>query len=278
MGHVRMMAAAQPFISGAISKTVNMPKEATVEDIEQAFLEGWKLGVKALAVYRDGCKRTQPLNTTAAGADTLATQAQRTAVRRRLPDDRPAITHKLSIAGHEGYITVGMYEDGTPGEIFLVMAKEGSTISGLMDAFATSISLALQYGVPLKALIDKFSHMRFEPAGYTTNREIPIAKSIMDYIFRWLASKFLDAEDRAQVGIIERFDTAGVAEPVLPKLAANGAGKIGAGAVTSHGSNGDGYAFHMQEDAPSCAECGALMIRNGACYKCLNCGATSGCS
>jgi ribonucleoside-diphosphate reductase alpha chain len=137
----------------------------------------------------------------------------------------------------------------------------------------------LQYGVPLKALIDKFSHMRFEPAGYTTNREIPIAKSIMDYIFRWLASKFLDAEDRAQVGLIERFDTAGVAEPVLPKLAANGAGKIGvAGAVTSHGANGDGYAFHMQEDAPSCAECGALMIRNGACYKCLNCGATSGCS
>jgi ribonucleoside-diphosphate reductase alpha chain len=148
-----------------------------------------------------------------------------------------------------------------------------------MDALATSMPLAVQYGVPLTALIDKLSHMRFEPAGYTTTREIPIATSIMDYIFRWLASKFLDAEDRAQVGLIERFDTAGVAEPVLPKLAANGAGKIGvAGAVTSHGANGDGYAFHMQEDAPSCAECGALMIRNGACYKCLNCGATSGCS
>jgi ribonucleoside-diphosphate reductase alpha chain len=281
MGHVRMMAAAQPFLSGAISKTVNMPKEATVEDIEQAFLEGWKLGVKALAVYRDGCKRTQPLNTdtgTDAFAQTAA-QAQKTAVRRRLPDDRPAITHKFSIAGHEGYITVGMYDDGTPGEIFLVMAKEGSTISGLMDAFATSISLALQYGVPLHALIDKFSHMRFEPAGYTTNREIPIAKSIMDYIFRWLASKFLDAEARAQVGIIERIDTAEIAEPVLPRLAANGSGKRGAAVtVTSHMANGDGYTFHMQEDAPSCAECGALMIRNGACYKCLNCGSTSGCS
>ncbi|WP_089717254.1 vitamin B12-dependent ribonucleotide reductase [Candidatus Entotheonella palauensis] len=281
MGHVRMMAAAQPFISGAISKTVNMPKEATVEEIEQAYLEGWKLGVKALAIYRDGCKRTQPLNTES-GTDAVAeakTPSQRNAVRWRLPDDRPAITHKFSIAGHEGYITVGMYDDGSPGEIFLLMAKEGSTISGLMDAFATSISLALQYGVPLKDLIDKFSHMRFEPSGYTTNRAIPIAKSIMDYIFRWLASKFLDAEDRAQVGIIERIETAEVAEPVLPKLATNGAEKIGAAvAMTSHMSNGDGYTFHMQEDAPSCAECGALMIRNGACYKCLNCGSTSGCS
>ena len=280
MGHVRMMAAAQPFLSGAISKTVNMPKEATVEDIEQAFMEGWKLGVKALAIYRDGCKRTQPLNTDS-GVDAVAESAApspRTAVRWRLPDDRPAITHKFSIAGHEGYITVGMYDDGAPGEIFLVMAKEGSTISGLMDAFATSISLALQHGVPLKALIDKFSHMRFEPSGYTKNREIPIAKSIMDYIFRWLASKFLDAEDRAQVGIIERIDTAEITEPVLPRLVTNGAEKIAAAMAAPHTANGDGYTFHMQEDAPSCAECGALMVRNGACYKCLNCGSTSGCS
>jgi ribonucleoside-diphosphate reductase alpha chain len=197
-------------------------------------------------------------------------------VRRRLPNDRPAITHKFSIAGHDGYITVGMYEDGTPGEIFLVMAKEGSTISGLMDAFATSISLALQYGVPIKALIDKFSHMRFEPAGYTANREIPIAKSIMDYIFRWLASKFLDAEDRAQVGIIERVETS-PANAEVPKLLANSVQKVMAVAATQ-ATNGDGFTFHLQEDAPSCAECGALMIRNGACYKCLNCGATSGCS
>jgi ribonucleoside-diphosphate reductase alpha chain len=274
MGHIRMIAAVQPFLSGAISKTVNMPKEATVEDIEQAYLTGWKLGVKALAIYRDGCKRTQPLNT-AAQAETGSQPSK--PLRRRLPDDRPAITHKFSIAGHEGYITVGMFNDGTPGEIFLVMAKEGSTISGLMDAFATSISLALQYGVPLKALIDKFSHMRFEPSGYTKNKEIPFAKSIMDYIFRWLASKFLAPEERAQVGIIELADAAKTQEPTLPPLTMNGIEKMAATAVT-HTTSGDGFTFHLQEDAPPCAECGALMIRNGACYKCLNCGSTSGCS
>ena len=268
MGHIRMIAAVQPFLSGAISKTVNLPREATVEDIEQAYMAGWKLGVKALAIYRDGCKRTQPLNT---GATATATAAALKPVRRRLPDERPAITHKFSIAGHDGYITVGMFDDGSPGEIFLVMAKEGSTISGLMDAFATSISLALQYGVPLKALIDKFSHMRFEPSGYTNNREIPIAKSVMDYIFRWLASKFLDQEARAQVGIIERPEEKLAVTTVLPILNGNGV------AVASNGAE-EHYTFRLQEDAPSCAECGSLMVRNGACYKCLNCGATSGCS
>jgi ribonucleoside-diphosphate reductase alpha chain len=278
MGHIRMMAAVQPFLSGAISKTVNLPKEASVEEIEQAYMAGWQLGVKALAVYRDGCKRTQPLNTeNGPKAEAQAEAPALKPVRRRLPNDRPAITHKFSIAGHDGYITVGMYDDGTPGEIFLVMAKEGSTISGLMDAFATSISLALQYGVPIKALIDKFSHMRFEPAGYTANREIPIAKSIMDYIFRWLASKFLDAEDRAQVGIIERVDTASANAAEVSKLLANGVQKV-MPVAAAQATNGDGFTFHLQEDAPSCAECGALMIRNGACYKCLNCGATSGCS
>jgi ribonucleoside-diphosphate reductase alpha chain len=268
MGHIRMMAAVQPFLSGAISKTVNMPREATVEEIAQAYMAGWKLGVKALAIYRDGCKRTQPLNTSA-GEAVVATPKP---IRRRLPDERPAITHKFSIAGHEGYLTVGMFDDGVPGEIFLVMAKEGSTISGLMDAFATSISLALQYGVPLKALIDKFSHMRFEPAGYTNNREIPIAKSIMDYIFRWLASKFLNQEDRHQVGLIEQVDivqTTTVAVVAVPSSN---------GTATSNNDTEDHFTFRLQEDAPSCAECGALMIRNGACYKCLNCGATSGCS
>jgi ribonucleoside-diphosphate reductase alpha chain len=273
MGHIRMMAGVQPFLSGAISKTVNMPKEATIEEIEQAYIGGWKLGVKALAIYRDGCKRTQPLNTTANAERT--SQQPLKPIRRRLPDDRPAITHKFSIAGHEGYITVGMFDDGTPGEIFLVVAKEGSTISGLMDAFATSISLALQYGVPLKALIDKFSHMRFEPSGYTKNREIPFAKSIMDYIFRWLASKFLAPEDRAQVGIIEQPDGDTAAKPILPRLPMNGVEKM-AGATQA--APGGDFIFHLQEDAPPCAECGALMIRNGACYKCLNCGATSGCS
>jgi ribonucleoside-diphosphate reductase alpha chain len=278
MGHIRMMAAVQPFLSGAISKTVNMPKEATVEEIEEAYIAGWKLGVKSLAIYRDGCKRTQPLNTENDSGALVENQKSQP-LRRRLPDDRPAITHKFSIAGHEGYITVGMYEDGTPGEVFLLMAKEGSTISGLMDAFALAISYALQYGVPLRVLVDKFSHMRFEPAGYTANREIPIAKSIMDYLFRWMASKFLDTEDRAQVGIIERMDPGKVDEPGPPKLTPNGVGKTATvvGASTA-ASTGEAFAFHLQEDAPSCSECGALMIRNGACYKCLNCGATSGCS
>jgi ribonucleoside-diphosphate reductase alpha chain len=170
---------------------------------------------------------------------------------------------------------VGMYEDGSPGEIFLVMAKEGSTISGLMDAFATSISLALQYGVPLRALIDKFSHMRFEPAGFTNNKEIPIAKSVMDYIFRWLASKFLDQEDRVRVGVVEPVDE-GTTQPLLPGLLPRGGAKLGNGHVTAIAE--ERFPFRLQEDAPSCAECGALMIRNGACYKCLNCGATSGCS
>jgi len=275
MGHIRMIAAVQPFLSGAISKTVNMPKEATVEDIEQAYLTGWKLGVKALAIYRDGCKRTQPLNTTAQGDNASLPSKP---LRRRLPDDRPAITHKFSIAGHEGYITVGMFNDGTPGEIFLVMAKEGSTISGLMDAFATSISLALQYGVPLKALIDKFSHMRFEPSGYTKNKEIPFAKSIMDYLFRWLASKFLAPEERAQVGVIEPIDDVKAPASTLLSLVMNGIEKMTAAAMVTHAAPGDGFTFHLQEDAPPCAECGALMIRNGACYKCLNCGSTSGCS
>ena len=271
-GHIRMMAAVQPFLSGSISKTVNMPTDATIEDMEQAYIMGWQLGVKALAVYRDGCKRTQPVNTRTI-ADTTVPEAK--PIRRRLPDERPAITHKFSIAGHEGYITVGMFEDGAPGEIFLVMAKEGSTISGLMDAFATSISLALQYRVPLKALIDKFSHMRFEPAGFTNNKEIPIAKSVMDYIFRWLASKFLDQEDRARVGVLASVDE-GTPEPLLPGLLPHSRAKIGNGHVTAVAE--ERFPFRLQEDAPVCAECGALMIRNGSCYKCLNCGATSGCS
>ncbi len=271
-GHVRMMAAVQPFLSGSISKTVNMPPDATVEDIEHAYLLGWHLGVKSLAVYRDGCKRTQPLNTRATAE--IATPVAKP-IRRRLPDERPAITHKFSIGGHDGYVTVGMFEDGSPGEIFLVMAKEGSTISGLVDAFATSISLALQYGVPLKALIDKFSHMRFEPSGFTNNKEIPIAKSVMDYLFRWLASKFLDHEDRARVGVLDISED-GVMQPFLPGMVAPGAVPYGNGNTPT--AEEERFPFRMQEDAPSCAECGALMIRNGACYKCFNCGASSGCS
>ena len=207
MGHLKMLAAVQPFISGAICKTINMPEDSTPDDIMQAYIEGWQMGLKAVAIYRDNCKRSQPLSTkkdeTAQRRPRRRSTPVHGAPRRcasKLPDERRAITHKFSINGHEGYLTVGLYEDGQPGEIFLVMAKEGSTISGLMDAFATSISIALQYGVPLQTLVDKFSHTRFEPSGFTKNPEIPIAKSITDYIFRWLASKFLSREDKAGGG------------------------------------------------------------------------------
>src|SRR5438309_1099435 len=208
MGHVRMMAAVQPFISGSQSKTVNLPTEATVEDIENVYIESWKLGLKCIAIYRDGCKRSQPLSTS---RDKEKVKEKKDAPvvearppRRRLRDERQSLTHKFEVQGHEGYITVGLYEDGTPGEIFLTMAKEGSTLSGLLDAFGTQTSVALQYGVPLRVMVNKFSHMRFEPSGFTKNREIPIAKSIIDYIFRWLASRFLDAEDQEAVGIVRR--------------------------------------------------------------------------
>ena len=212
MGHLKMLAAVQPFVSGAISKTINMPEDTTPEEIEDAYTQGWKLGLKAVAVYRDGCKRSQPLSTSSEEADQQAEKdaepAKPRALRRKLPDERRAITHKFTINGHEGYLTVGMYEDGQPGEIFLVMAKEGSTISGLMDAFATAISIALQYGVPLQTVVDKFTHTRFEPSGFTNNPEIPIAKSIMDYIFRWLASKFLGREERQAAGVVLRDEDA----------------------------------------------------------------------
>src|SRR5690349_16150105 len=204
MGHVRMMAAVQPFISGSMSKTVNLPTEATVEDIEQTYMESWKLGLKCIAIYRDGCKRSQPLSTSLDKKKEAEATVEYKAMRRKLPDERRSITHKFDIAGHEGYLTVGLYEDGQPGELFVTMAKEGSTISGLMDAFATQTSYALQFGVPLKFMVDKFSHMRFEPSGVTKNREIPIAKSIVDYIFRWMASHFLPVEEQDEVGIVRQ--------------------------------------------------------------------------
>ena len=206
MGHIKMMGATQPFISGAISKTVNVPKDATVEEIMQAYIQSWKLGAKAISIYRDGSKRTQPLNTSkdktpAEIAQAAAASLVTAPVRHKLPDERHAITHKFDIAGHEGYITVGLFENGQPGEIFLVMAKEGSTISGFADAFAQAISYALQYGVPLQVLVDKFSHVRFEPSGMTRNPEIRFAKSIVDYIFRWLATKFLSPEAQFHAGV-----------------------------------------------------------------------------
>jgi ribonucleoside-diphosphate reductase alpha chain len=304
MGHLKMMGAAQPFVSGAISKTVNVPSDVTVDEITEAYLQSWKLGLKAVAIYRDGCKRSQPLSTSReqsksakvdvppqpAGAATAAR-----AVRRRLPDERRAITHKFSIGGHDGYITVGMYEDGQPGEIFLVMAKEGSVVSGLMDCFATAVSLALQYGVPLQVLVDKFSHVRFEPSGFSNNPEIPIAKSIIDYIFRWLGSKFLSRDEAQAIGVHLKDDGKAAAEKDEgDTTGGSGAGKSANGPVaavsvtlspgpTSVGAAGHDpshvpFAFRPDEDAPPCPDCGSIMVRNGACYKCLNCGSTSGCS
>jgi ribonucleoside-diphosphate reductase alpha chain len=275
----------QPFISGAISKTINMPTNATVEEIEQAYYEAWKLGLKAVAVYRDGCKRSQPLST-AKDKIAEALGVAPAAVRRKLPDERESITHKFSIGGHEGYITVGKYEDGSPGEIFITMAKEGSTISGLMDSFATMTSMALQHGVPLQLLVDKFTHMRFEPSGFTKNPEIPMAKSIMDYIFKWLAIKFLPRENQQEAGVIVREEAAAApatnVEPLTKKDVAfvQNITPVVLPPKEADAPNAKLAAppIRFQQDAPSCSDCGSIMVRNGACYKCLNCGSTSGCS
>ncbi len=277
MGHVRMMAGVQPFISGSMSKTVNLPTEATVEDIEQTYMESWKLGLKCIAIYRDGCKRSQPLSTSLDKKKEPEAVVQYSAMRHKLPDERKSITHKFDIGGHEGYLTVGLYEDGQPGELFVTMAKEGSTISGLMDAFATQTSYALQFGVPLKFMVDKFTHMRFEPSGFTKNPEIPIAKSIVDYIFRWMAAHFLPAQDAEEAGVIMR-------EPAVetPPPPSTPDPKTGPGALkiiaAPQPANGIQKIAFINTDAPACADCGAITVRSGSCYKCLNCGATTGCS
>ncbi len=280
MGHIKMMGAVQPFISGAISKTVNVPKDATVDEIQEAYVQAWRLGAKAVSIYRDGSKRTQPLNTSkdkqvAAEATTATAVPQ--PVRRRLPDERPSITHRFDIAGHEGYITVGLFEDGQPGEIFLVMAKEGSTISGFADAFAQAISYALQYGVPLQVLVDKFSHARFEPSGMTRNPEVRFAKSIVDYVFRWMATKFLSPEARFRAGVNMPDPT--LASVEAPANAAVASTVAAAAAQASPKAAGSEFAaIQNQEDAPPCSTCGSIMVRSGACYKCANCGTTSGCA
>jgi ribonucleoside-diphosphate reductase alpha chain len=415
MGHIKMMAAAQPFISGAISKTVNLPHEATVEDVAEAYAESWRQGIKAVAIYRDGSKGTQPLNTSmdakkepsaldaigmrmlasmaagqpAAEADVKALESKISdklevtakqmiaaagafgtamdeiakaaavptitatvapppappqpqdlnapprAVRHRLPEERASVTHKFSIAGHEGYITVGLYPTGQPGEIFIKMAKEGSTVSGLMDSFATAISLALQHGVPLRVLCEKFAHTRFEPSGWTGNEQIGYAKSLMDYIFRWLSLRFLSGTQLSlfagfapQVAQLPASPTiladpeldedetamphnqlARLAEEVARKL--NQVGQSGLPGMGSTASPAGGIApearamdqsggemahgpqmqdrgiYHASDamrdlydmgDAPSCGICGAIMVRNGSCYRCMSCGSTSGCS
>jgi ribonucleoside-diphosphate reductase alpha chain len=274
IGHVKMMSAVQPFISGAISKTINMPTDVTVDEIMHAYMESWKLGLKAVAIYRDGSKRTQPLNTAKDKEEKKAAAVEgkeSRLLRRKLPDERKSITHKFDIAGHEGYITAGMYEDGQPGEIFITMSKEGSTISGLMDSFATAISMALQYGVPLRVLVDKFSHMRFEPSGFTKNPDIPMAKSIMDYIFRWLATKFLDGDAQQEVGVVRPESEEPGNRKVIPIASQAPRGGAPVASISSVTSL-------YQQDAPPCPDCGAIMIRSGACYKCMNCGAVSGCS
>jgi ribonucleoside-diphosphate reductase alpha chain len=297
-GHLRMMAAAQPFLSGAISKTINMPEESTVEDIMEAYTESWKFGLKAVAIYRDNSKGSQPLSAAGkkeddkAAAAPAAAQAGASAAppteapalqqelfqgtkRRKLPSERASITHKFSVGGHEGYITVGMYADGHPGEIFIKMAKEGSTLSGIMDAFALSVSISLQYGVPLRALVDKFVNSRFEPSGYTGNPKIRYAKSVVDYIGRWLGAKFISPDYLDNDAALGESESAAVsvvaAAPQASAVSAPAAEKIAETETTTRPRA-------AIEDAPYCSECGMLMTPNGSCYKCANCGSTSGCS
>ncbi len=292
MGHIKMMGAVQPFISGAISKTVNLPETATVDDVSEAYIEAWKHGLKAIAIYRDGSKKVQPVNTSnkESNTKTVETVVERIVEvtrpqRRRLADTRASLTHKFKIEGHEGYITVGLFEDNTPGELFVTMAKEGSTLSGMMDAFATSVSLLFQYGVPLSHLVEKFGHMRFEPAGWTGNPEIGFAKSIVDYVFRWLGYRFLSEPERAELGLIRTTEVADamsqlellsrvvqLATPETP--AANGNGH-----ATAPLPEAPAYRrLNSTPDAPPCPRCGWLTVRSGTCHKCENCGETTGCS
>jgi ribonucleoside-diphosphate reductase alpha chain len=313
MGHIKMMGATQPFISGAISKTVNMPEESTVGDIADAYLQAWQLGVKALAIYRDGSKTAQALRTDAQkgkknDAGVAADEpVEPRPMRRKMPKERQSITHKFSIAGHEGYITAGMYEDGTLGEFFLTdIGKEGSTLRGMMNAFATSVSISLQYGVPLETLVRKFSYMRFDPEGATGNPEIPFAKSMPDYIMRWLASRFLDADIQEELGIMTpevrarkaaqdalmRGDTAG---PVAPPAEQTNGGGNGSGNGATNGANGAAAKAKPAAEAltdsppvipaklvgldlgPACSACGGMMQRTGSCYTCSSCGLNTGC-
>lgn len=284
MGHIKMMAAAQPFISGAISKTVNLPGDATVEDIKDVFFQGWRLGLKALAVYRDGCKSIQPLSTSneeKSVKDKLVEKINGY-TRIKLPDERPSITHKFSVGGFESYLTVGFYPDTMrPGETFITTAKEGSTISGLFDTMATLTSMCLQSGIPLKTLVKKFKDMRFEPAGFTSNPDIPTAKSVIDYIFRYIGMKYLNPEDKEEIFGIPLSDverTFGDQGPMEQVPVAQHAVNIldasyGAGGTVVPGN---GKAKSLNADAPLCHNCGTIMIRAGSCYSCPNCFATTG--
>jgi len=279
MGHVKMMGAVQPFISGAISKTVNLPEEITVEEISQLFVEAWQLGVKAIAIYRDNCKVAQPLSKKGeAGATTLAPVSGAIGPlpqRRRLPDDRMEVGRKFKVGEYEGYIHVGLFEDGTPGDIFVDIAKEGTTLAGLMNSFMISVSLGLQYGVPLEVYVSKFSHMRFEPSGMTNDPDIRVAKSIVDYIFRWMGKKFLSADQQEEAGILT--------PEVKARLAAaySDAGEEAVStvaAITEAPPPGQTALFNQWEDAIECSRCGGRMVRTGSCYTCRDCGTNTGCS
>jgi len=294
--HVGMMAAAQPFLSGAISKTVNMPEDSTVEDVRKAYVEGWRQGLKALAIYRDGSKQSQPLATTKEG-DRKKKGELSQPVRRHLPATRQSITHKFSVGGHEGYITVGLFEDGTPGELFITMAKEGSTIGGLMDVIGMETSMGLQYGVPLLSFVDKFSHTRFEPSGWTRNPDIPNAKSVVDYIFRWLGMQFIPgfreanapqrettelADEAAASTTATASDTVAVPQVSVAVVADNPMSTADAEALHEDSLSGPAVRSmqfaQFQSDAPACDNCGAITVRNGNCYLCHNCGNSMGCS
>ena len=313
MAHLKMMAAAQPFISGAISKTVNLPRECSVADITDAYTQAWKLGLKCVAIYRDGSKRSQPLNTAKTGEGTereltitaderikeledqlvgLQKQIDQP-LRRRLPETRQAVTHKFDIAGHEGYLTIGLFEDGTPGEMFITMAKEGSTIGGLMDSVAALTSLSLQYGVPLAALVRKFSHQRFEPSGFTKNPQIRRASSIIDYVFRWMGIQFIPgylerttgdtSQQELNIPGLQQAEAQHVNKPVVELPVASGGDGESVDHAATHSHSHDASTIsqsvaHFMEDAPACTTCGHLTVRNGACFKCLNCGESLGCS
>jgi len=285
MGHIKMMGAVQPFISGAISKTVNLPETATVDDVAEAYIESWKAGVKAIAIYRDGSKKVQPLSTNADASNAKKEVIVEKIVevnrpeRRRLPDTRASLTHKFSIEGHEGYITVGLFDDGTPGELFVTMAKEGSTLSGMMDAFATSVSLLFQYGVPLPHMVDKFGHMRFEPSGWTGNPEIGMAKSIVDYVFRWLGYRFLSKADREMLGLVRHTEIADPSPQLeLIKPHITQAVETRPAMASTAQPTSQVRRMNSTPDAPPCPRCGWLTVRNGTCHKCENCGETTGCS
>ena len=313
MAHLKMMAAAQPFISGAISKTVNLPKECSVKDITDAYTQAWKMGLKCVAIYRDGSKRSQPLNTAKTGEGTeseLATPADERIreledqlvglqkqidqpLRRRLPETRQAVTHKFDIAGHEGYLTIGLFEDGHPGEMFITMAKEGSTIGGLMDSVAALTSISLQYGVPLEALVRKFTHQRFEPSGFTKNPQIRRASSIIDYVFRWMGIRFIPgylerttgdtSQQELNIPGLQQAEARHVNKPVVELPMAGGGDGESVERASAHSHSQDTSAIsesvaHFMEDAPACTICGHLTVRNGSCFKCLNCGASHGCS